>query len=227
MLSTFKRWPAPPFYEDEIKNQQAYLLHVILLTLICVPIPFVIYTLIETPQNISRTYAQTAFGEVVNIILMVMLCRGQVRSASIIQVSAFWIFFTGTAITGMGVQGEAYLMGYALVIAIAGILLGGTGALAFTLLSLSAGGLMVYAQDIGLFIPTNHSLPLTTWTVSLLLFSFGAILQYLNTHTVRGALTQARKSEERYRLISDVSTDYTFSTGVDRQGRYNLGCRGI
>lgn len=221
IFSTFKRWFTPPIFEDEIKTQQAYLLHVILWTLICIPIPFAIYTLIKTPENISRTFAQAAFGELVNIILLIMLRYGRVRLASIIQVSMFWLFFTWTAMTGMGVQGEAYMMGYALVIAIAGILLGGTGALTFTVLSLIMGGFMVYAETQGWLSSKNQSVPLTTWIVSLVLFVVGATLQFLNTRTVRNALARARESEERYRLISDVSTDYSFASEIDERGNAN------
>ena len=41
-----------------------------------------------------------------------------------------------------------------------------------------------------------------------------ACLQYLGERSVRRALSQARASEERYRLISRVSSDYTFATSV-------------
>ena len=211
-----------PTFEDEIKTQQAYLLHVILWALICVPIPFIIYTLTKTPENISRTFTQAAFGETVNIILLIMLRRGFVKAASITQVSAFWFFFTATAVTGSGVQGEAYLLGYGLVIAIAGILLGGTGALIFTFLSLTSGGLMVYGQAQGAISPGFESPPLTTWIVSLVLFPVGAILQHLASRTVRSALARAHASEERYRLISRVSSDYTFSTELDSNGDMHL-----
>ena len=141
-MSYFKRLLTAPRFDDEVKTQQAYMLHVIVWTLICVPIPFVIYSFFRTPEAIARTLIQAGFGETVNVILLIMLRRGFVRAASVLQVSAFWLFFTATAFTGTGVHGEAYLIGYALVITIAGILMGGNGALIFTLLSLLAGGLM-------------------------------------------------------------------------------------
>ncbi|MEP7135117.1 MAG: PAS domain-containing protein [Chloroflexota bacterium] len=220
-MNSLKRLFAAPTFEDDVKTQQAYLLNVILWTLICVPIPFVFYSLFRTPENITRTFLQAGFGEAVNIILLIMLRCGFVRAASIIQVSAFWLFFTVTAATESGVQGEAYLLGYSLVIAIAGILAGGTGALVFTFLSLASGGLMVYAhaQDI---INAGVDSPLTTWIVSLVLFPVGAVLQHLGAHTVRNSLARARISEERYRLISRVSSDYTFSTEVDPSGNMRL-----
>jgi len=220
-MKSLKGLFTPPVFEDELKTQQAYLLNIILWMLICVPIPFVIYSIFLAPENSIRTFIQAGFGETVNIILLIMLRRGFVKAATIIQVSAFWFFFTATAVTGSGVQGEAYLLGYGLVIAIAGILIGGTGALTFTFISLAAGGLMVYAQAHGA-IQSGLDSPLTTWVVSLVLFPVGAVLQHLAARTVKSSLARAHASEERYRLISSLGSDYTFSTELDFEGNMRL-----
>ncbi len=221
-MNTLKKLFYAPVFDDEIKTQRAYLLNVIVWVLILVPIPFMIYALIFTPEDTGRTLVQAAFGETVNIILLIMLHRGYVRAASIVQVGAFWFFFTATAATGSGVQGEAYLLGYGLVIAIAGFLLGGRGALVITLLSLFAGGVMVYEQGRGGIASGVSGSPLSTWIISLVLLPVAAILQYLGSRVTRQALARARTSEERYRLISEVSSDYTFSTALDAGGRMYL-----
>jgi PAS domain S-box-containing protein len=221
-MMSFKRIVAAPVFDDEIKTQQAYMLHIILWTLVCVPIPFIIYTFLFIPESSSRILSLAAFGETANIILLLMLRRGYVRSASILQASAFWLFFTFIAFTGNGVQGEAYLLGYVLVIVISGILLGGAGASVFTLLSIAAGGWMVYGQMRGINSFGFDSSPLTTWAVSIVLFPVGAILQYFASQHVQNTLYRARASEEKYRLISRVSTDYTFASDVDPQGGTKL-----
>jgi len=221
-MSYLKRLFTAPTFDDEIKTQQAYMLHVIVWTLICVPIPFVVYSLFRTPEDVTRTFIQVGFGETVNIILLIMLRRGYVRAAAIIQVSTFWFFFTATALTGSGVRGEAYLLGYGLVIAIAGILLGGTGALTFTFLSLAAGGFMVLRELESIFNPILESSPLTTWIVSLVLFPVGAVLQYLSARAIKISLERTHVTEEKYRLISRVSSDYTFSTVVNSDGNMHL-----
>jgi PAS domain S-box-containing protein len=221
-MKSFGEIFAAPVFEDEIKTQQAYMLNVILWTLVCVPIPAVLYTLVITPANTSRILIQTAFGETANVFLLIMLRRGYVRAASIIQASAFWFFFTATASTGTGVQSEAYLLGYGLVIAIAGILLGGTGASVFTFLALAAGGWMVHAQLQGTTNFNYASSPLTTWVVSAVLFPVGALLQNLASRTLRISLKRARESEEKYRLISGISSDYTFATEIHKDGSTSL-----
>lgn len=221
-MKTWRKWLTPPVFEDEVKTEQAYLLHVIVWALICVPIPYVIYSLVFTPETAGRAVSQMAFGETVNLILLVMLRRGYVRAASVIQVGAFWFFFTASAVTSSGVQGESYLLGYGLVIAAAGMLLGSNGAFIFTFLSLISGGLMVYGTTQGWIASGFDNSALSTWVVSLVLFPVGALLQHLGMRSTRRALARARSSEEKYRLISRVSSDYTFSTELDEQGNMRL-----
>jgi hypothetical protein len=195
-MTFLKQIFTPPVFEDEGKTQQAFMLHIILWTLVFVPIPFVIYTLLLIPENLTRMLVQVAFGEGVSIFLLVMLRRGIVRLAALLQVVLFWVFFTVTALTASGVQGEAYLLGYGLVIAISGILLGGAGATVFTILSLIAGAAMVYAHTQGWLNNGFVSSLLTTWVVSLILFPVSAVLQQLASIALRKALARAQASEE-------------------------------
>jgi PAS domain S-box-containing protein len=222
MIAALRSWLTAPVFENEDKTHQAYLLHVILWTLIAVPFPYLFYAIFQTPDQLSRVLAQAVFGETVNIVLLAALRRGYVREASALQVGFFWLFFTVTAFTGTGVQGEAYLLGYGIVIAIAGILLGGKGATVFTVLSLVSGAAMVVGHEQGMIGAAYTSAPLTTWVVSAVMFPVGATLQYLAARTVRNALNRARFSEERYRQISNVTSDYTFSTRVDENGTMQL-----
>jgi PAS domain S-box-containing protein len=221
-MRRIKSWLTPPVFEDEVKTQQAYLLHVILWTLICVPIVYLVFLFVRGTDDPNRALVQSAFGEIANVILLMLLRRGYVRAASVLQVSAFWLFFTITAATGDGVRGEAYLLGYSLVIAIAGMLLGAMGASVFTVLSLAAGALMIYGRANGLLVSRFEGSLLTTWIISLLLFPVGAVLQHLGSRITRESLARARTSEARYRLISQLSSNYTFSTEVDEQGNMRL-----
>lgn len=222
MLAVLKRWIRPPVFDDEAKTHQAFLLHVILWALVFVPPPYVIYFILSTPDSIPRALTQGMVGEGLTIFLMILLRRGHVRLASILQVITFWVFLTASAATGSGVRGEAYLLGYSLSIAAAGVLLGGRGALVVTVLSLASGAAMVYAEARGLLIPEFSAAP-TAWIVSVVLFPVSAILQYLATRSIQTSLTRAHSSEERYRLISEVSSDYTFSTewGENNQMKLN------
>ena len=208
----------PPTFPDEEKTHQAYLLHFILLALITIPIPFVAYLLIRRPEEYSRAMMLIAVSEIIHIGLFIMLRHGYVQLASIIQVATLWLFFATASITSSSVYGVAYMLGNGLVITVAGILLGGRGALAMTLLVVLEGGALVYAEQNGWVPPDVLDGPLPTWAASVVLFAIAAILQNLAAREVRSALNRARTSEERYRLISEVTSDYTFSTEFDTQG---------
>ncbi len=222
MFAKLKNLLTPPLFDNEEESHQAYLLHVILWGLILVPIPYVLYFVFLLPQESTRAIIQGVVGEVINISLMVALRRGFIRFTSFAQVIVFWLFFTISAFTGVGIQGESYLLGYPLVIVIAGILLGGPVALSVTILSLVSGLFMLYAEHQGLIVTAVNRPPLGTWVLSFAIFPMSATLQYLASRTVRKALNRAHTSEEKYRLISAVSSDYTFESSVDEKGAANL-----
>ena len=217
-----KRWLTPPVFRDEEKTHRAYLLHIILLTLIAIPIPFVIYQLIQKPEETNRALAIVTLAEVFNVSLFVLLKRGYVRQASIAHIATLWLIFAVSSVTSSGIYGVAYMLGNGLVITIAGILLGVRSALAMTLLAIAQGGMMVYAELNGWIPPDILDDPLSTWVVIVVLFAVGMSLQNLSAREVHTALNRANASEERYRLISLVSSDYTFSTELDSDGTMHL-----
>jgi PAS domain S-box-containing protein len=217
-----KRLFSPPIFEDEIKTRQAYLLNIILWGLILMPIPYVLFQWIAVPENVRRALIQGGIGEILNVILLYLLHRGHVRIASLLQVCLLWLFFTASAFTGDGVHGEAYLLGYPLVIVIAGILLGERTTTLVTLGSLISGGLMAYAEIQNALIVSISRNPLSLWIISLAIFPMSAVLQHLASRETRNALSRARASEVKYNLISQVSLDYSFSTELNAQGNMHL-----
>jgi PAS domain S-box-containing protein len=221
-MTVLRKLFTPPIFEDDVKAHQAYLLHIVLWGLVLVPIPYVVYELLSGSENAGRALAQGVFAEGVNFILLYMLYRGYVRTASILQVCIFWLFFTFLGFTTDGVHGEAYLLGYPLAIMIAGILLGGHAAVFLTAVTLVSGALMVYAETQGMITPDQARHPLAVWSTSLAIFPMSAVLQHLAAREIRTALGRARASEEKYHLISRVSRDYSFSTELDEQERMRL-----
>lgn len=218
MIEWIRNLFKPPIFEDEQKTHQAYLLNIILWGLISIPIPYVLYTVIFAPESAVRALTQGGIGEAINLVLLFLLRRGHVRTVSILQVTAFWVFFSISAMTGVGVQGESYLLGYPLVIVIAGILLGNGAAMWITAISLAAGLIMVYAEANGFINTDVFRPPFLSWILSLAIFPMGAVLQSLSSRTVNAALKRARLSEEKYRLISKVSSDYAYESAVNENG---------
>src|ERR1051325_1645059 len=221
-MTALREFFAPPVFEDETKTHKAQLLYIVLWGLVLVPVPYVLYHLIAAPEHLNRALIQAGFGETINLILLYILRRGYVRTASIAQVVLFWLFFTVSALTSDGTRGAAYLLGYPLVIVIAGVLFGGRAAMITTLLSLASGGIMVYAEAQGWFVVGIQRNAYSLWAISIAIFPMSAALQYLASREIRSALMRARASEEKYRLISQVTSDYTFSTDLDEQGNMHL-----
>jgi PAS domain S-box-containing protein len=221
-MTTLKRLWTPPVFEDEVKTRQAYLLNIVLWGFILIPVPYLFYEWISHSENARSALVQAGVGEVINLILLFMLQRGYVQAASILQVCTLWLFFTVLGFTSSGVHGEAYLLGYPLVIMIAGILLGSRAAVFLTAVTLLSGALMVYAESQGAITSDSTRDPLAIWSTSLAFFPMSAVLQHLAAREIRTALARARASEEKYRLISRVSRDYSFSTELDAQEKMHL-----
>lgn len=213
-----KNFFKPPVFDNEQDTHRAYLLNMILWGLILMPIPYVIYTQVFEAERAIRAWIQAGIGEVMNFFLLFIMRRGYVRSASLIQVIAFWLFFTVVSLTSGGVQSEAYIFGYPLIILISGLLLGARYAIGMTGLSLLTGVWMVYQNNVGSIIVTQTPSATFTWVVSLIIFPIIALLQFLSSRVLNEALERARISEEKHKLISNVSTDYTFESIVNEKG---------
>jgi PAS domain S-box-containing protein len=218
MFDHIRNFLKPPVWKNEKDRHTAHLLRIILWALIALPVPYVAHTIFYVRENSARALTQGGISLAVNLFLLFLLHKGFARLAAALQVSAFWVFFTVSAVTGVGVQGESYLLGYPLVIVIAGILLGGEAAMVVTAASLLAGLGMMQAEQAGIIVTSMPRPPFLTWVVSAVIFPMSAVLQYLSHRTVQQALERARLSEEKYRLISTVSSDYTFESEVDERG---------
>lgn len=213
-----KRFFKPPVFDNEYDTQQAYILNAILWGLVLMPIPYVFYTQLFEPERAMRAWIQAGVGEVINFFLLFIMRRGLLRLASFIQVIAFWLFLTITALTSEGVQSEAYVFGYPIVILISGLLLNARYAIGFTVLSLCSGLWMAYQNIVGNIVVTEINSAWFTWAISLAMFPIIAVLQYLSSQVLSQALERARVNEEKHKLISNVSTDYTFESIVNEKG---------
>jgi PAS domain S-box-containing protein len=222
MISFVKKIFTPPVFEEEERAHQAYFLNIIVWVLIFFPPVYFFYVLIKVPTDTSRALIQAAFAELINGLILYLIHRRQIRAATLIQIGGLWFFFTASAVTGAGVRGESYLLGYPLVIMVAGILKNRRVAVGITLLSLATGWFLAYTESRGHFTPTNVSGPITAWIISLVIFPLGMVLQTLSTQKLQNALQRANESEERYKQISRVSSDYTFASNVDEQGAGKL-----
>ncbi len=196
------RWLSPPAFADEAKDHEAFLLNVIVWSMVLVPPPYVVFTLLRTPQFSGRAVVQGAVGEAINAVILLLLRKGAVRPASILQVTALFAFMTATAATLGGVLSPGYQLGYALTIVIAGVLMGLPGAAVVTVAALVSGFMMQSRGALGHVAESERA---STWIVSAVIFPVIAVVQYLASRTVRNALERASIGEEKFRLLADAS----------------------
>ncbi len=202
-MSVWRRLLTPPVFEDESLTHQAYTLHVVLWALVTLPVAYLALAVVVMPERAGSALVEAGAGQAANIALIVLLRRGRVALAAALQVVAFFSFFTVLAVTGGGVQGPAYMLGYGTTIVIAGALLGGRGALAVTLVAIAAGGVLLAAFPGPRAGPPGRGL--FVWGVSALMFGVSALVQNLASRAVREALSRARASETRYReLVAEL-----------------------
>jgi signal transduction histidine kinase len=195
-------WLRPPAFADEAKAHEAFLLHVIVWSMVLVPLPYLFFSLLRTPQFSGRALVQSTAGEAINVVLLVLLRRGWVRLASILQVATLFGFMSVTAWTLGGVESPGYQLGYALAIVIAGVLIGLRGAAVVCVAALVSGFLM---QSRGVAEPLAVSQRASIWIVSAVIFPVIAVVQYLASRTVRMALQRASVGEQKFRLLAEAS----------------------
>lgn len=213
-----KNFFKPPVFDNEEDTQKAYLLNILLWGLVLTPLPHIIYTQIFEPELAIRAWAQAAIGQTINLFLLFIMRRGYIRLACHIQVISFWLFFTIIALARGGVHSVAYSFGYPLAIIISGFLLGAKHAVGMTGLSLLVGLWMVFQNTTGKITVTETYSASLTWVISAIIFSVIAMLQYVSSRMLSQALERAHRNEEKHKLISKVSTDYTFESSISKDG---------
>lgn len=215
MISIIRSWLTPPQFEDEVKTRQAYILHYILLGLLVVPIVYTIVAYSREPEDIGTALAQSIPSEIVNILLFALTRKGYLKTASILQVAFFWLFFALVAYSNLGVRGTAFMLGNAIVIVIAGILLGGKGAFAITLLTILAGGWMTYLESSGMrFVDVESDSGLQIWMIASIFFLAINVVQFLSAHTVQEGPGHARSNEAQYRTLLENIPAITYMNGL-------------
>ncbi len=204
-----KKFLSPPTFADEDLTFQARLLHSILLTLLVVTLAtlFAPLFIINPKLSVPVLYVLLVACLGISGGLFVLLQRGQVRLTSLLLVGAFWVIITFLAGSSGGLRSTGYL-GYPVVVALAGLLLGGWATGLVTLASASAGYVMLITAAPEPAAYAASLAPLSAvWFSSTAYLIILAVLQYLVTQALWNALKRARASEARYRMLIEEAPD--------------------
>lgn len=232
-MGRLRSWLYPPVFADEELSRRARILHVLLLYMLFAVVGINgLGVLFIFPHKFASGLS-VIMGVVVIAVAFYLNRQGRVLAASCLVLTMYWLIVVALTSLSQGMRSLDIIF-YISGTVIAGLLLGARGALVFAGLSTFTGLVMAMASAMGWVVfPNLFPFPaLSGWVLLVVNLSFTVIPLNLTLHSLTQALTQARselaerrraeaalrQSEERYRLISSVISDYTFSNHVGPHG---------
>ncbi|HET7294427.1 MAG TPA: ATP-binding protein [Vicinamibacteria bacterium] len=169
----------------------------------------------------SRAAIAVAVATLPMFLLWRLPRRGRVYTASFVLPPALLALATWLLVQGSGLQDIAVLL-YPVILLVAALLLERRPFVLLTVLALLSLGFVAWGQARGFVrLADEAARPriLANFLLAALMLCVAAAMVHLLAEDLRVSLRAARRSEERYRLISEVTSDYTFSSVVDAAGR--------
>lgn len=193
MFNRLKNLLTPPVFADEEQTRLARLLTILLrgmIVTIVVTAPVLIALMPASERVFLLLISVAAVTILVGLFLVTQ--RGHVRLASAALPSALLVIVT-VGISDLASLREVVTSAYLIIIVVAGLLLGGRGALVFMGLSVLAALGVLSAEAYGWITPTQPSTGLRMWIVYSVLFGVMAWLLALTTRSIREGLEEARR----------------------------------
>ena len=199
----------PVFANNQEKSQAARLINSISLSMLIATILYTFFASVTVSGNFLLIVVPLIL---LQAGLLILIRRGVVWLAGGILVAGIWSILTFAAYVNGGVFAPAF-SGYILVVMIAAFLFGSKWGLITAGTSVSVGVLFIYLDANGFLpVPEHQLAPLTVLLAQVTYLIIAAVLLGLITRDIDKALDTARSSEERYRFITSVMSDYAFFT---------------
>jgi PAS domain S-box-containing protein len=245
VIEALRRLVEGPVFEDEEKTRTAGLLKLILLTLLA--LAFIISLMAPfSYQNFKPLLAVNLMIGIGLIAGLYALQHGLVYKVAWVFVSLLWLFFTYVTVQAGGVASLA-VISYFAVVMIAWLVLGGKAGILFACLS-TVATLGITVAEVNQLLPpaTLTGTAFSRWVILAANFTILAVLMHLANQDLRKSFDRSRQneralaqsnlelekeiaerqryesalivSEERYRLLSNIISDYTFSSSVGEKG---------
>jgi PAS domain S-box-containing protein len=173
------------------------------------------WTLI-VPQRVSRNLLLLPLALLLISVLMLVRAR-RIRTATVVFLIGNWFTVTLLVATAGGTRSPAFGL-YFLGIMSAVLFSGWRAATAYGVATLGASGMMVYLAHAGTIAPP-FATSASAWLTQTAIMIFIALEARIIFRDIQRSLHDRQRSEERFRLISSVTSDYTFSADVDPDGR--------
>ena len=205
MLDSFRKFLAPPIFDNDEKTRSAYFINVIVLSNIPILLLFISIRISTGAEPFGS--ANMILAAIITILAVVwfLMRNGWVRTAGYLHVTTIWLASTILALNGSGVRGTAFTS-YFVVMLMAGLLLGWRPAIGFTLLSIIAAFGLASAENAGAI----HYIPGSAISAAIegtVLFLFGAIFLYLIISSLQATAGKAKANANELRVSNKELTD--------------------
>jgi PAS domain S-box-containing protein len=210
---------APVFPGNEEKTRRAKVLHVMQVNVSAALIVLggigILFVFAE------KIIASLIVGMSVLTILMSMVLNrhGYIRAGISLVLAVMWLLTVLITSLSGGIQSLGILF-FVSGTVVAGIILGASGAFFFAGLSLLTGLGLILLERSGFVFPRILSFsPFAAWILVAINLAITVLPLQESLRSLAEAMTRATSSEERYRLITSVVSDYVFSTRFAADGQ--------
>ncbi|MBU0492650.1 MAG: GAF domain-containing protein [Chloroflexi bacterium] len=199
MRARFSRFFSPPVFENPDKTRSARLLNMSLWA--CLFTMFTVVAIIlltigipDSPEEIfTVSSAVLMFG--FTGVLLVIAKLGHTHTASVLFLSMLWVIITLWVCGVAGVSSDNSSLNYGLIIVVAGLLLGGRGALVYTFVCGLAILWAYYAESSGLLVVADSPVSIMDPLLLIVpLVLIGVLLRYA-MNTLTAAVQRAQDNE--------------------------------
>jgi GAF domain-containing protein len=199
MLASFRRFIVPLVFEDEEKTRVARLLNTVLLALLA---GSAVITLVAGLFHAFQADSESRFTLLSGVVMMVIFAgllflarRGQLRLVSVTLLVLTWMLVTVWIYTVSGISSDSSALTYALIIVLAGLLLGGRAAMVATAITSLAALGAYWVESSGLLVVAERLTSLAdVLFVVIPLVLTGALLQNA-MNSISMAMERARTNE--------------------------------
>ncbi|MBN1583988.1 MAG: GAF domain-containing protein, partial [Anaerolineae bacterium] len=198
MFSRIRRFISPPVFEDEDKTRTALLLYVVLVvfSVVTAAVLALVFATEGLPSSFHEAFIPIISVGILslNVGLYHMLRRGRLNLAGSILLAVLWLIITFWVYAFSGLAADGSMVIYPLFIVLAGLLLGGRGAVIFAAISVLAAGGVFYVEVSGLIDYPGAPATYGELIITVLVFALIGVLLRYAVRNLTDAIARARQN---------------------------------
>jgi len=209
---------APVFPDDEEKSRRAYALNALQINMGGAVVILGALGLLFVFKEKFVTSLILCIAFVVILTGMILSRRGHVKANGVLMLVLLWAVTVFMASFSGGIRSLDIIF-FVSGTVIAGIILGARGEVLYAVISLLTGAGFIVASRMGVVFPQLFTIPPgSAWLILLINLVFTVVPMQVTLQSLADSASRARASEERYRMIASVMSDYVFSIQYNLDG---------